>query len=292
MTAASFRTATLPELSRILDWAADEGWNPGIEDAEAFFAADPGGFFVADHDGTPVAAISVVNHSDSFAFLGLYICHPDWRGTGLGFALWTHAIAHAGGRTIGLDGVPAQQDNYARSGFELAGRTRRLVATAWSCHSPTGPAARRTRPRGPRRLALAQERDLETIRALDRAANGFDRAAFLAAWVAEHPTRKTVLLETAGRVTGFATARLCREVCKIGPIVAPSDTDAMTLAGQAAAALGQTDISIDVPMGQPDFARMLEARGFQEGFATARMYRGPAPAVDATLKAIATMELG
>ncbi len=277
MTAASFRTATLPELSRILDWAADEGWNPGIEDAEAFFAADPGGFFVADHDGTPVAAISVVNHSDSFAFLGLYICHPDWRGTGLGFALWTHAIAHAGGRTIGLDGVPAQQDNYARSGFELAGRTRRLSGSL---------------SREPRRLALAQERDLETIRALDRAANGFDRAAFLAAWVAEHPTRKTVLLETAGRVTGFATARLCREVCKIGPIVAPSDTDAMTLAGQAAAALGQTDISIDVPMGQPDFARMLEARGFQEGFATARMYRGPAPAVDATLKAIATMELG
>ena len=277
MTAASFRTATLPELSRILDWAADEGWNPGIEDAEAFFAADPGGFFVADHDGTPVAAISVVNHSDSFAFLGLYICHPDWRGTGLGFALWTHAIAHAGGRTIGLDGVPAQQDNYARSGFELAGRTRRLSGSL---------------SREPRRLALAQERDLETIRALDRAANGFDRAAFLAAWVAEHPTRKTVLLETAGRVTGFATARLCREVCKIGPIVAPSDTDAMTLAGQASAALGQTDISIDVPMGQPDFARMLEARGFQEGFATARMYRGPAPAVDATLKAIATMELG
>lgn len=277
MTAASFRTATLPELSRILDWAADEGWNPGIEDAEAFFAADPGGFFVADDDGTPVAAISVVNHSDSFAFLGLYICHPDWRGTGLGFALWTHAIAHAGGRTIGLDGVLAQQDNYARSGFELAGRTRRLSGSL---------------SREPRRLALAQERDLETIRALDRAANGFDRAAFLAAWVAEHPTRKTVLLETAGRVTGFATARLCREVCKIGPIVAPSDTDAMTLAGQAAAALGQTDISIDVPMGQPDFARMLEARGFQEGFATARMYRGPAPAVDATLKAIATMELG
>ncbi|MGR3273460.1 GNAT family N-acetyltransferase [Thalassococcus profundi] len=277
MTAASFRTATLPELSRILDWAADEGWNPGIEDAEAFFAADPGGFFVADHDGTPVAAISVVNHSDSFAFLGLYICHPDWRGTGLGFALWTHAIAHAGGRTIGLDGVPAQQDNYARSGFELAGRTRRLSGSL---------------SREPRRLALAQERDLETVRALDRAANGFDRAAFLAAWVAEHPTRKTVLLETAGRVTGFATARLCREVCKIGPIVAPSDTDAMTLAGQASAALGQTDISIDVPMGQPDFARMLEARGFQEGFATARMYRGPAPAVDATLKAIATMELG
>lgn len=277
MTAASFRTATLPELSRILDWAADEGWNPGIEDAEAFFAADPGGFFVADDDGTPVAAISVVNHSDSFAFLGLYICHPDWRGTGLGFALWTHAIAHAGGRTIGLDGVPAQQDNYARSGFELAGRTRRLSGSL---------------SREPRRLALAQERDLETVRALDRAANGFDRAAFLAAWVAEHPTRKTVLLETAGRVTGFATARLCREVCKIGPIVAPSDTDAMTLAGQASAALGQTDISIDVPMGQPDFARMLEARGFQEGFATARMYRGPAPAVDATLKAIATMELG
>ena len=32
----TFRTATLAELETVLDWAAAEGWNPGIDDAVAF----------------------------------------------------------------------------------------------------------------------------------------------------------------------------------------------------------------------------------------------------------------
>ncbi|MEJ1998873.1 MAG: N-acetyltransferase, partial [Maritimibacter sp.] len=74
------RVAKPDELELILSWATDEGWNPGLEDAAAFHAADPDGFFVATRDDQPVAAISVVNHSDSYAFLGLYLCHPNWRG--------------------------------------------------------------------------------------------------------------------------------------------------------------------------------------------------------------------
>ena len=69
MSDLSCRTATLPEVVQMLDWAAEEGWNPGIDDAAAFYAADPEGFFVAEVDGQPVAAISVVNHSDAHAFL-------------------------------------------------------------------------------------------------------------------------------------------------------------------------------------------------------------------------------
>ena len=107
-----YRTATLRDLSLILDWAADEGWNPGLDDAEAFFAADPAGFFVAvDEQDNPVASISVVNHTDDFAFLGLYIVRKEFRGRGIGLGLWKHALQHAGARTVGLDGVEAQQDN-------------------------------------------------------------------------------------------------------------------------------------------------------------------------------------
>ena len=104
------RNATLAELDLILEWAASEGWNPGLEDAAAFFAADQRGFFVAvDDQDQPIAAISVVNHTADFAFLGLYIVTPSFRGQGTGLALWNHALAHAGDRTIGLDGVAAQQ---------------------------------------------------------------------------------------------------------------------------------------------------------------------------------------
>lgn len=272
-----YRTATAAEIAAMLDWAAAEGWNPGQDDAAAFRAADPEGFFIAEVSGTPVAAISVVTHSDTFAFLGLYLCRPAFRGQGIGYALWTHAMAHAGDRTIGLDGVPAQEANYARSGFVRAGATRRLQ----------GPL-----PATPRYLSNATEAEFAQIAQLDHAANGFARPDFLRTWTAPSATRKTVVTRDGDTVTGVATVRLCREGCKIGPVLAPDAEAAFALAGQAAAALDQTEAIIDLPDSATAFDTMLRGHGFVETFATARMYRGPAPAPGANLQAIATMELG
>jgi len=277
MTAPSCRVATLPEIRLMLEWAAQEGWNPGQEDAGAFHAADPHGFFVATQGGVPVAAISVVNHSDDFAFLGLYLCRPAFRGKGIGFALWNFALSHSEGRTIGLDGVPDQEANYARSGFVLTGRSCRLQGTL----APTE-----------LRAPLATPEDLAAIIGLDRAATGVDRPRFLTEWVANHPTRKTVLLRGTGGITGFATARLCQDGCKIGPIIAPTAAAGFDLARQAAAALDQTEIIVDVPDADGDLGRRLADNGFAVTFSTARMYRGPAPLAGPTQQAIATMELG
>ena len=73
-----------PELAP--DRAAGEGRNPGLDDAGAFRAAGPEGSFVAEADGAPVAALSAVDRSDAFAFLGLYPCPPAHRGRGVGEA--------------------------------------------------------------------------------------------------------------------------------------------------------------------------------------------------------------
>jgi GNAT superfamily N-acetyltransferase len=108
------------EIALAADWAAAEGWNPGLADAACFATVDPDGFLIGERDGAPAATISCVNYDDRFAFLGFYIVRPDLRGQGFGLRIWQAAIAHAGARTIGLDGVVAQQDNYRRSGFELA----------------------------------------------------------------------------------------------------------------------------------------------------------------------------
>ena len=113
----TIRMMTLGDLQEVLGWAGDEGWNPGLDDAEAFLAADPLGFLITEVGGERAAAISVVNHDPGFAFLGLYLCKPQFRGQGTGLDVWREGIAHAGGRSIGLDGVPEQQDNYAQSGF-------------------------------------------------------------------------------------------------------------------------------------------------------------------------------
>ena len=83
MASAEIRVLTLGEVEKLVDWAADEGWNPGSEDAAAFRAVDPQGFIGCLVDGRLAAGISAVSYG-GFGFIGLYICHPDLRGRGLG----------------------------------------------------------------------------------------------------------------------------------------------------------------------------------------------------------------
>ena len=70
------------EISLAADWAAAEGWNPGLSDTACFAATDPHGFLIGELDGTPATTISAVNYDERFAFLGFYIVRPDLRGRG------------------------------------------------------------------------------------------------------------------------------------------------------------------------------------------------------------------
>lgn len=273
------RTMTPADLDLAIDWAAGEGWNPGLEDAAAFRVADPDGFFVTEQDGEPIAAISVVNLDPGFAFLGLYICRPDWRGKGVGMALWNHALHHAGDRTIGLDGVAAQQANYAKSGFARTGATRRLEG------APGTQGSADTRP--------ANTADLPALLALDERANGYARPTFLTGWVAPQESRRTLVLEGAGGPEGLATIRRCRTGAKIGPVVAPDADAALRLIRAAAGLFPDTGpVIVDVPDSNKALGQRLAEAGMVETFATARMYKGTPPPATALLHAPATLELG
>ncbi|SLN35092.1 hypothetical protein ROA7450_01629 [Roseovarius albus] len=276
---AETRAMDISELELVLSWAANEGWNPGLADAAAFHAAGPGGFFLTCVDGDPVAAISVVNHDERNAFLGLYICRPDWRGKGLGMMTWQFAIKHAGARSIGLDGLPDQEENYRASGFIKTGSSLRHEG--------------RVEARESQNVRSAQRGDLDILRALDERANGFPRPAFIAAWLQERVGRRgTRVLLRDGRICGFATWRACQNGTKIGPIVAPDLAAALELVSDIAALRLDGPLIIDVPEANHDLRRELEHNGFSIPFVTARMYRGAAPHSGEALQAIATMELG
>lgn len=60
------RTMRPDEVSIAIDWAAEEGWNPGLADASGFATVDPEGFLIGELDGAPAATISCVNY-DRFA---------------------------------------------------------------------------------------------------------------------------------------------------------------------------------------------------------------------------------
>lgn len=274
------RRMDVAELGRVLDWAADEGWNPGLDDAAAFHAADPEGVFLALADDVPVAAISVVVHGSDRAFLGLYLCRPDWRGRGVGTALWAHAMEHAGDRTVGLDAVAAQRATYARLGFVAQGMTVRMSGMPAAVSWPTVPV----RP--------ARPEDVDALVALEGRASGWVKPRYLRAWVGGSDTRRSFVVDGAdGRPTGFATVRRCRAGAKVGPLVAGDAATADALILRCAAEMPGA-LSVDARTSA--LVARCAALGLVPGFETTRMYRGPAPDApsDAAFHAVTSLELG
>ena len=278
----TIRTMRSDEIEIAIEFAALEGWNPGLHDASCFHAADPGGFLVAECLGQPVGCIAAVSYAGRFGFIGLYIVAPAWRGRGIGRRLWTEGMARLAGQVVGLDGVPAQQENYRRSGFELAWQNVRFVG-----------AARRTGRTEPTQIVPLGAVDFALLCADDRRVFPAPRAEFLRCWIAMPDAAGLAWLEQ-GQVAGWGLIRRCREGHKIGPLVAddPSIASALFAALCERVPVGDT-VYLDVPMPNADALTLARAQGLHGVFETARMYAGAAPACELQrVYGVTTFELG
>ncbi|HOP41772.1 MAG TPA: hypothetical protein PLI53_12085 [Geobacteraceae bacterium] len=52
----SIRRMSRDDVRLAVEWAAGEGWNPGVCDADSFYEADPNGFFIAELNRKPVGS--------------------------------------------------------------------------------------------------------------------------------------------------------------------------------------------------------------------------------------------
>jgi GNAT superfamily N-acetyltransferase len=268
------------EISLAVDWAADEGWNPGLADAACFATVDPDGFFIGELDGAPAATVSCVNYGASFAFLGFYIVRQDVRGRGYGLRIWNAAIAHAGPRVIGLDGVVAQQPNYKKSGFRLAYANVRYGGTVAAPHAP------------PADVIPLTEVPLAAVEAYDATVFPAPRAAFLSAWIGAPGHVGRALLRD-GRLAAWGVIRPCRKGRKIGPLVADDRAAAETVLSALLASAGGGEIFLDVPSVNRDAVALAQDFRLAPVFETARMYTGAIPPLRLErVFGVTTFELG
>ncbi len=279
--ALDIRPMSTGDLRLALNWAAAEGWNPGLDDAGPFLAADPGGFLMGTVDEEPIVSISAVAYGPSFAFIGLYICKPERRGHALGAMLARAALDRVADRTAGLDGVMARIDNYARLGFTLAHRNLRFGGKP-QIETSGDP---RIRPIGAELLPAVTAADGHFFQA--------PRRAFLKAWLARCDSRIGLALVEGGSVTGYGVIRDCREGAKIGPLFAASAADADALFAALVALRPAGPMFLDVPEPNRAGIRLAERHGLTVQFETARMYRGRAPDLPlAQTFGITSFELG
>jgi GNAT superfamily N-acetyltransferase len=289
--------ASLAEWPVIAAWAAAEGWNPGPADGACFLAQDPDGFFLGTVDGRPVSAVSVVNYGDAFSFLGLYLVDPAYRGLGHGFTTWLAALPHAGSRTIGLDGVVDQQENYRRSGFTLAYRNIRYLGDGAFLDEHEHERERKAgagadRPAPASFLRPATEVGLPAIAEYDTRCFPAERPVFLERWLTA-PGHIALAAVEDGRVTGYAVLRPAPEFAKIGPLFADTPAVAEALFDALVAAADGGPVALDVPEANPAAVALAEARGLKPVFETARMYTGPVRDVAMDrIFGVTTLELG
>jgi GNAT superfamily N-acetyltransferase len=260
------RNMTPKEVSLAIEWAAAEGWNPGLHDAECFYAADPQGFFLAEADGQPAGCLSAVAYDEHFGFAGFYIVLPQFRNLGIGHELVRTASAYAGSRSMGNDAVVAQQETYRQLGFRLAYRNIRYRGKA---SSKAGQA--------PEIIDL-RKIPFGDLVVYDRAMFPAERPVFLQHWI-NQPEATALGCEDNGKLAGYGVIRKCRRGYKIGPLFADREEIAETLFLALTGRIPGEEFFLDIPEPNAAAGSLVRRHNMQSVFETARMYSGAVPSL-------------
>jgi len=256
------KTMSKDELKTAIDWAAKEGWNPGLNDAEAYYAADPNGFLMGYLNEEPIASISVVRYDDSFGFLGFYIVKPQYRGQGYGWKIWQAGMEYLKDCNVGLDGVVDQQENYKKSGFRLAYRNIRFEGKPIDTKDHIYV------------IAPLIEIPFETISEFEKDFFPTNRNDFLEKWIHLPESYSYAILEE-GKLQAYAVMRKCGTGYKVAPLFAQNVDQAEVLLAKMSQQVDKEEkLFIDIPEINQSAVEWIQSHHFQMVFETARMYTG------------------
>jgi len=278
---------TRAEVDTLVDWAAREGWNPGLHDAELFWANDPEAFIAAELGGELIGGGAITSYGGAYGFMGFFIMRPEFRGRGLGDRLWQARRERLRARlrpgaSIGMDGVFDMQSYYARGGFVFSHRNLRFRAEIGKA-SPPGDAED---------VVALSAFPFEEVAAYDRRCFPAPRANFLEGWIAQADAR-ALGLRRGGTLAGYGVVRRCREGCKVGPLFADDAAAANALYARLAAFAAGGPLFLDSPENNSAAMALVREHRMVEVFGCARMYVGPKPAVsEQRVFGVTTFELG
>lgn len=272
---------TRDELDIAIDWAADEGWNPGIYDGDSFYNTDPEGFFMGFVDDKPISCISAVKYNSNFGFIGLYIVKPEYRNKGYGNKIWNKALKYLEGRNIGLDGVVTQQENYKKSGFKFAYNNARYEYKS------------KKFPLQDSSIVSISSINFEQLNTYDRQFVPAERKVFLSCWIKQPESCTLVSLEN-NNICGYGMIRKCRTGYKIGPLFAQSFSVADSLFQSLDNSIPEdSPVFLDIPEINPAAIKLVEKYSMQKVFSTARMYTGNFPGLPVDkIFGVTSFELG
>jgi len=272
------------DLTTLIQWASNEGWNPGKNDVDVFWNTDPDGFYGFYYDDRLIAGGAIISYEKEFGFMGLFIVHKDFRSKGIGKKLWylrrdrliDRLHDHA---SVGMDGVLDMQSFYNKGGFNIAFRDER-----YEFSSKTIPCSTH--------VSLIEEEDFEKIIAYDSFYFGIQRAIFLKNWL-KMAESKAIKYTENNKILGYAVIRKAEIGFKVGPLFAENTMIAEELFKACLNIDPNNSVFLDIPTTNQNAIDLVNKYNGKYVFECARMYYGASPKIEVNnIYGITTFELG
>ncbi len=279
-----FKTLGIEGVQKLISWAKDEGWNPGIEDAKAFYATDPNAFIGCFLKDEMIGGGAIVSYEGNFGFMGLFILKSEFRSHGFGKKLWylrrdTLLKRLKKGASIGMDAALEMQPFYQKGGFQTAFGDKRYEkkGSTYQLH----PA-----------INSIQAKDFSTIVNYDKTCFGVSRERFLKHWFQISSSKRFQYLEN-NQLKGYAMIRKTEYGYKVCPLFADSFEIAEELYKACLNATEGESLFIDVPLINKSALALVQKYEAEHVFDCIRMYYGEAPKIELNkVYGITTLELG
>jgi GNAT superfamily N-acetyltransferase len=244
------------------------GWNQTSSDLQRFLEASPQGCFIAEHGGRVCGTAATISFENRFAWIGMVLVDPEYRGQGIGTRLLVRAIEYLNDlqiTAIKLDATPQGRPLYEKLQFvaeyEIERWTLRRSASEMAKLPGLGP-----------REPFSQEL-LESIFEADKESFGADRSFLLKSLHSDAP-EFTAGIWNGHSIEGYALGRQGSFADHLGPWMARNATTAYSLLETFLARSFREVVVVDSLKSSAASGELLRSFGFSYSRPLTRMYRG------------------
>jgi GNAT superfamily N-acetyltransferase len=261
MNLRTMTASDIPAGMRLKDLA---GWNQTPADWRCFLESSPSGCFAAEVEGKVVGTAATIVYEQRFAWIGMVLVDPEFRGRGIGTRLLEKTIEHLdaiGIQTMKLDATPAGRPIYQKLGFNDEYEIERWLLKRPIPQATSAPGVR------PVSNAVLQ---------LDREIFGADRGSLLRSLASENPDF-AMATERNGVIAGYSFGRRGTLADHLGPWMARDEEAAVDLLDKFLGRSRRETIFVDAMKDRGFVTELLLAREFKVSRPLTRMVRGPNP---------------
>jgi GNAT superfamily N-acetyltransferase len=243
------------------------GWNQTASDWKCFLKASPAGCFVAEVDGQVRGTAATISYEHRFAWVGMVLVDPEFRGQGIGTRLLEKAIAYLDATkipAIKLDATPQGRPLYEKLGFTPEYEIARLILK----RPPKTPDAQPVS-----QSASVDPNQLQAIAAADKELFGASRSDLLCS-LHQNAPELTVAEWQNGDLQAYAFGRHGSFADQLGPWMATDSQAARRLLESFLRRCSGERLVVDCFEANQMAGQLVRAQGFHYSRPLTRMYRG------------------